>query len=265
MNLYKLIKDVYSRRELLWLLTVRNLKIRYKNTVLGFLWSLIDPLLLIGIYATFATILRWNKTLPNYFEFLVTGIIVWHFLAICLNDSLHSISGYPSLVKKTAFPRIILPLAMTTANLINFLLTCIILVFFLCLRGIYPSNLAFLPLVIITQWALCLGVALLVCTSNVFFRDTEHIISILGLAWFFLSPVFYQVDLQLEKIPAGLHWAVFMNPMTGLLCAYRKIMMPQMLLSEMQYVAISCLVSWCVLIVGIAVFQKYQVRFADEL
>lgn len=265
MNIYKLVKDVYSRRELLWILTVRNIKIRYKNTMLGFLWSLIDPLLLIGIYATFASILRWNKSLPQYFEFLVIGIIVWHFLSICLNDSLHSISGYPSLVKKTAFPRIILPLAMTTANLINFLLTYIILICFLCFRGIYPGHIEFLPLVIITQWALCIGIALLVCTSNVFFKDTEHIISIIALAWFFLSPVFYQIDLQLEKLPTKLQWAVFMNPMTGLLCTYRTIMMPSTPLPELRYLVISYVISWVMLIIGIIVFQKCQVKFADEL
>ena len=109
--------------ELTRILTARNLKIRYKGSVLGFFWSLLTPALTILMYAVFAHILKFNKGQPHYLQFLVSGIIVWGFTAGCLNDSLFSIAGNSNLVKKVYFPRAILPLATALANGVNFLLT----------------------------------------------------------------------------------------------------------------------------------------------
>jgi ABC-2 type transport system permease protein len=265
--MWKLARDVYARRELLGLLVARNLKIRYKNSALGFLWSLLVPLFMILIYATFASILKFNLGRPDYIQFLVTGLIVWQFLVMCVNDSLNSIVGSANLVKKTAFPRIVLPSAMVVANLINFLLTCVVLGAYLLVAKSSFSYLACLPLVVITQCALCLGMAMILSASNVFFRDTEHIVGVLTLAWFFLSPIFYSIDMQVEKLSPlvkGGAWLPFLNPLSGLLCSYRAILisdfsatLPQMLVSYG--------VAWAVLAVGIVVFQRVQDRFADEL
>ncbi|MDI6775336.1 MAG: ABC transporter permease [Verrucomicrobiota bacterium] len=257
-------RDIAGRRELLWLLVQRNIKIRYKSSVLGFLWSLMTPLLMIAIYAVFAGIMKWNMGRRDFLEFLVVGVVVWQFLATCVNDSLHAITGNSNLIKKTAFPRVIIPLAQVLANLANFLLTVVVLVGFLLVMKRSFHDVLYLPVVILTQTALCLGLALFISALNVFIKDTEHILGVALMAWFFLSPVFYAAQFQLDRIPAGQEWLVFLNPMTGLICAYRSIFMAEAL-PGLGLVALSAVMSWLILLLGLAVFQKWQIRFADEL
>ena len=180
-------RDLLSHRELLWILVQRNLKIRYKNSVLGFFWTLLGPIFLILIYWAFIRLLKIQISINA----LITGIIVWQFVAMSLGDSLNSILGNANLVTKTAFPRFLLPLSTVCANSINYLLTFAVLLVFLFFRHAEPAALYFLPLILLTQFALCLGLSLLVSSLNVLFRDVEHLMSVMLLAWFFLSPVMY--------------------------------------------------------------------------
>jgi len=274
----QLIRQIVARRELLWILVVRNLKIRYKQSVLGFFWSLLAPLLLIVIYAIFAAILRFNTGRPHYLQFLVIGIVIWQFLAMCLNDSLGAVVGNANLVKKTAFPRLILPLAMVCANFINFLLSWCVLLLYLVLVGMPFEALWLLPLAMVLQIALCLGMGLLIATSNVFFRDTEHILGVGTLAWFFLSPVFYPAAMQLEQLerlaagwslPIWMPNLAFLNPMTLILWLYRRALMGSALddvatLTAGQ-AAVSVLVTIGVLALGLMAFVRCDPRFGDEL
>jgi len=262
------LKEVWLRRELLWILVVRNLKLRYKHSALGFFWSLLSPLLLILIYAVFAAILRFNQDQPSYLQFLVIGIVVWQFLSMCLNDSLYAIMGNVNLVKKTSFPRIILPLAMVIANLLNFLLTWIVLFAYLIFMKMPFEHLEILPIILLVQTTLCLGLALFLSSLNVFFRDTEHILGIGTLAWFFMTPIFYPVKMQLEFLPEKLQWAAFLNPMSGIIWGYRRVLMgPELsdIAVPVYYPAISAAVCFVMLGIGFALFQKLQVRFGDEL
>ena len=252
--------SIAKYRELLLILVARNIKIRYKNSILGFFWTLLSPIFLILIYAVFLGLLK----VPIPHPVLVTGIIVWQFLAMCLGDSLHAIVGNANLVTKTAFPRIVLPLAMVIANLVNFLLSCTVLLVFLLLAKVTFGPIWLLPLVLMTQFALCLGMALLLATANVFFRDTEHILSILMLAWFFMSPVIYQVTLVTEKFGQGISSLFFLNPMTGIVLGYRAALLSTEIPSTWM-LAGSFLVSWIVLAIGIAVFNKCEPMFGDEL
>jgi lipopolysaccharide transport system permease protein len=212
----------------------------------------------------FAKILRFSGGHPHYLQFLIVGIIVWHFLSLCLNDSMGAIIGNANLVKRAAFPRIILPLSTVLANLVNFLLTVVVLVVYLLLAGIAPGVLPWFLVAVLTQVALCLGLCLILCTLNVFFRDTEHILSILTMAWFFMTPIFYSLKLQLDALPDRLHSLVFLNPMTGIVCACRSALMAEPL-PALSSLALSFAVSWGVCLVGIVCFQGLQHRFADEL
>ena len=212
--------------DLVRILTARNLKIRYKGSVLGFFWSLLTPALTILMYAVFAHILKFNKGQPHYLQFLVSGIIVWGFTAGALNDSLFAIAGNANLVKKVFFPRAILPLTTALANGVNFLLTFVPLMLYLALTGTLawgPGLLWLLP-AFAFHLALCAGIACLVGTLNVFFRDTQHAIGIGQLAWFFLTPVFYYPAMQVSAAPLPDAWRglVYLNPMTGILAMYRR-------------------------------------------
>jgi ABC-type polysaccharide/polyol phosphate export permease len=261
------LKGVWQRRELVGLLVARNLKVRYKGTALGFLWSLLTPLSYILMYAVFASILRFNDGHPNYLQFLIVGVVTWQFLATCVHDSVHAIVGNVNLVKKTVFPRLILPLATVLANLVNFLLTCMVLTIYLLFVAPTFAAVWLLPLVVLTHSALSLGLALLLSASQVRFRDTEHVLGIGIMAWFFLTPVFYSLDFiysHLDRLAAGARLLAFLNPMTGVVSAYRMVFLaadnpgwPGLLLSAA--------VCWIVLIVGCWTFQRAEWRFADEL
>ncbi len=257
-----LFKDIWQKRELILILVERNLKIRYKNSALGFFWTLLGPLFLILIYSLFLSVLRFPMDLP----ILVTGIISWQFLAMCLGDSLYAIVGNANLVTKSAFPRIILPLAMVKSNLVNFLLSFIVVIGYLLVKGVDFGALYLLPLIILTQFALCLGVALIFSAANVFFRDTEHIMSIVMLAWFFMTPVIYPIGLVMDNhgFPWWVSVAYFLNPMTGIVSAYRMAFLsaPN---PGTEFLMLSFTVSMIFLLVGLFVFQKSEKLFGDEL
>jgi ABC-type polysaccharide/polyol phosphate export permease len=258
----KLWKEIRSHRELLRLLVGRNLKIRYKKSALGFLWTLLGPVFMIVIYATFLGILRVAIDLPT----LVTGILVWQFLAMCLGDSLYAIVGNANLVTKSSFPRIMLPLSMVLSNLVNFLLSFIVLVVYLMVVRAVPGAWYWLPAALVTQTALCLGVALILSCANVFFRDTEHILSVVMLAWFFLTPVIYPVERVIEHFP-NRPWLInlcFANPMTGVVSAYRSGLLSSPWPSA-GHTALSFVMAWIVLAVGLAIFQRVEPRFGDVL
>jgi ABC-type polysaccharide/polyol phosphate export permease len=261
--MFTLIREIGRRRELLLILVVRNLKIRYKNSALGFFWSLLVPLFLILIYALFLSVLRFPIDLPV----LVTGIIVWQFLAMCLSDSLHAVLGNANLITKTAFPRIILPLAMAKANLVNFLLSFTVLLVYLMVVGADFGAVYWLPFVVLSQFALCLGLSLVLSCANVFFRDMEHILSVILLAWFFLTPIIYpvtRVTAPEYQFPSWVQTLFFCNPMTGIVTAYRMLLLsvpnPGTPLLLMSFG-----IAWVVFLIGIVVFQKVQDRFGDEL
>jgi len=269
--------DLYRRRELVWILVQRNLKIRYKHSALGFLWSLLTPLLMILMYAVFASILKFNTGSPDYLPFLVVGIVVWQFTAGCLNDSLSSIAGSANLVKKVAFPRVILPVSTVLANAVNFVLTFVVLLAYLLATGVADFGAAqWLLAGFAMQLALGTGVACLCATSNVFFRDTQHIVGIGSLAWFFLSPVFYGIDLQLGALKFAqpqLGGVAFLNPMSGILAAYRAGLMGLPLTPgtasgaplNPAWLLLSAAVCLAVLAAGAAAVRTGERHFGDVL
>jgi ABC-2 type transport system permease protein len=265
--MWKLLKDLDKHRDLIAIMVSRNLKIRYKRSVLGFFWTLLNPLFFILIYAVFLKILKYYRADDQLFlPVLVTGIITWQFLAMCVGDCLNIIVGNSNLISRTVFPRMILPLAATVGNLVNFLLSMLILMcYVLILKASNVGAIDFtciglLPITVLTQFALCLGLGLILSALNVFFRDTEHIVSVGMLAWFFLTPVIY----YLSAIPAGYQRLAFLNPMTGIVTAYRAACLGTGIMAP-RLVLMSFCVAWIVCFAGIVFFQRVQARFVDEL
>lgn len=256
------VREAVKHRDLLLILIQRNIKIRYKNSALGFFWTLLSPLLLIAIYWTFLKIMRFNIALPT----LVIGIITWQYLSMCMGDALHAIVGNANLIKKSAFPRFVLPLSMTLANLVNLVLSLLVVFVYLLLDRAPIGPLAWLPLIILTQFALCTGCSLIVASLNVYFRDLEHILSIVLLAWFFLTPVIYPLVKVSENPRFGplLQWFFFANPMTGILTAYRGAFLSEAWPAT-GMIALSFAVAWLMPLIGLVLFQKLQFRFADVL
>ncbi|MDP8217308.1 MAG: ABC transporter permease [Candidatus Theseobacter exili] len=257
-TLRRIILEIYQRRELLKGLVVRNLKIRYKGSVLGFFWSLLDPLFMMFIYLLFIRIMRFSIDLP----YLLSGIIVWQFFVMCVNDSLGAISGNTNLVKKIYFPRVILPLSQVLANLVNFLLSLAVLfVFLLFIRtDIQVAGLLILPVIVFLEAIFCLGLALAVSSISVYFRDAYHIVGVLLMAWFFMTPIIYPTSL----VPERFFSLYLLNPLSSILIVFRGILfgtaMPG---GPLLFVSLG----FCVVLfaVGIVIFAKLEPYFADVL
>lgn len=269
--------ELLARRELIWILVQRNLKIRYKNSTLGFFWSLLTPMLMILMYAIFASILKFNTGRPEYLQFLVTGIVAWQFTAGFLNDSLNAIVGNANLVKKVFFPRVILPLSTVLANGVNFLLTFIVLLLYLILSGAADFSACYwIVPAFAMHLVLGIGVSCLCATANVFFRDTQHIVGVGSLAWFFLSPIFYDLEMQLGALKFAspqLGGIVYLNPMTGILATYRAALMGHPLTPEMAtggvlnplWLLLSAGVCVAIMFIGLAALRTGDKYFGDVL
>ena len=268
----KVWSEVLAHRELIGILVSRNIKIRYKHSALGFLWTLLGPLFMIVIYFLFLSVMKFEIDLPS----LVAGILVWQFLAMCLGDALHAVLGNANLVTKASFPRVVLPLSTVLANTINFLLSMVVLLVYLLIVKADFGALYWFPVVALTQFALCLGMALIISTANVFFRDTEHIVSLVMMAWFFMSPIIYPITLivggaavpgQAEPttgFPAWIQHLYFLNPMAGIVTAYRNLFISQDAVPVHLWGA-SFAAAWLILGLGVWVFQRTEPRFGDEL
>lgn len=259
-----------ARRELIASLVGRNLKIRYKGSALGFFWSLLTPLCFIGIYAIFAHLLKFASSSPRYLPYLVTGIVAWQFTVGSLMDSLFCINGNANLVKKVFFPRIILPLSTALANLVNYLLTFAVLLLYLIVSGqLRLAHCWLLPLALAMHFALCLGLCCLCSTSNVFFRDTEHIVGVVSQAWFFATPVMYPIAFQLDFLPAQAAWLAYLNPMTGILALYRLAILGMPVQPSTTVgaagIAVSCAMCLVVLWLGMRALKAGDPRFGDVL
>ncbi|HEV8676624.1 MAG TPA: ABC transporter permease [Methylomirabilota bacterium] len=222
-------RDLYRFRALIATLVLRELHARYRGSFLGFLWSFLNPLLLMVVYVlVFAVYLR--VPMENYAVFLFTGLLPWLWFASSLGHATGVIVGSGGLVKRILFPAEILPLVSVLSNLANFLLSLPLLFLFLLLFGIRPGPmLAYLPLLLAMQLLLTVGLALPLAALNVHLRDVEQILANLLVLLFFLSPILYPVStvpltLRLgEALTVPLRPLYFLNPVAGLVQGYQNI------------------------------------------
>jgi ABC-type polysaccharide/polyol phosphate export permease len=278
-----MLNELWPRRELILSLVKRDLKTRYKSSVLGFLWSFCKPLLLmIVLYVVFTNFVRIHFDPPlrtPFALFLLSGILPWTYLSSSLAEAMFAVINNTSLVKKTYIPHEVFPVVTVLSNLFHFLLALVVFFLLLLCFGAAPKwTVIFLPAVIAVQTFFLLGLALLLASLNVFYRDVASIMEILITAWFYVSPILYPLSEPMNRIGqvAGLRrWAFhiyMLNPMAPILAAYRKTMLlPAFGDAEMSalrlgvYLGIAVINSTILFLVGRAVFRHYSGRFADEV
>lgn len=266
------VRELWSYRELIRNLVVRDLKARYKSSALGYVWSLLNPLLMITLfYFVFALLLGSQIT---YFHiFLMVALLPWNFFAGGMAEGMMSVVGNSNLVKKVYFPREILPIATLLANLINFMLSLPVLFLVILLSGAaIKLTVLLLPIVMLIQAIFMLGMVLLLSSVSVFYRDTTHIMGVILQLWFFVTPVFYPLENIVSSGFAKLvRWA---NPMASLVDFYRDILYgglvnqpdrPTPGLPSLDGVARTALTAIAVLCVGAYVFHHLSDRFGEEL
>ena len=206
--------------ELLIELIRKELKIRYRSSILGYIWSVVQPLMLTTV---FFMAFRWIMRIPveNYAFLLVTGLFPWQWLSNSAQASATVYLSNSELVKKVAFRRSLLPLATVVNDMLHFIVTIPVIVVTGWFHGFHPSTnlLVGLPLVIAAQAFMCYGIALVIGAINPFFRDVERLVSVVLLVLFYCTPIIYPAEL----VPEGYRLLFYLNPATSLIEAYRGL------------------------------------------
>lgn len=253
--------NIYRYRGMLINMVRRELRGKYKGSILGFLWTFINPLLQLVVYTiVFSNIMRMGVS--NYEIFLFVALIPWMFFSTSVLSGAGSIIYNQSLVTKIYFPREILPLSVVTSNFIN-MIYCSVIVLAVVL--FYHMNLNLevwfmLPVIAFIEYILVIGIVLIVSALTVYFRDLEHILGIIIMAWQFLTPVMYPESF----VPSQYQAILYLNPMTPIIISFRDVLyygkMP-----VVENLVYAFLWSLIIFICGFLLFGKLQKDFAEEL
>jgi ABC-type polysaccharide/polyol phosphate export permease len=254
--MFELARDIYRYRELIWALAIKELRVRYKRSFLGFLWALLNPLLMMIVMTlVFGTILRFR--IDHYSIFLLSMLLPWTFFTQTLSYSVESVVGHADLLRKVRVAKLVFPVAAVLSNVINFLLSLIPLASLVLITR-FPLHWTwiYLPVPMLGLFLFALGMAFFFATLNVFFRDVSHIIQIILSAWFYLSPIVYSLDFISPKH----RWLFKLNPMLYVLNGFR-LSIYYGLLPTPQSAAVSLLCGIAALSIGFGIFRRYQDAF----
>ena len=252
-------RELRRQFDLLWLITVKEMTLKYKRTYLGILWSLLNPVLSsIIFYIAFRIFMRVH--IENYTLFLVSAMFPWTAFSAASTLSASSLVNNVSLIKKIRFPRQILVVAVVIAQLVNFLFSIPVICVILLLYHLTPgwSWMAGIPILVTIQFTLTLGFCLALSMVNAYFRDMEYIIGIFLNMLFWLTPVVYPVS----AVPEQYRAYMYVNPLTPLMSSWRELFMRNQI--EWGGVGLSFAVSLGVLCCGMLIFQMLGQR-VDEI
>ena len=256
-----MIKNLYNYRQLLKSNVQKEIRGKYKGSFLGVLWSFVNPLLQVLVYAiVFPFILK--NTQENYVVFLIIGVLPWTWFVTSISQGTFCILANAGIVKKVYFPREILPISVVTSGLINFLISCIIILIFLFGSGIGISPyIIFVPIIILIQYILSLGILLITCSINVYIRDAEYIINFLINMLFYATPILYSPEIFNGS---AIGWLFKINPLAVIITGYRDTLFYQTM-PNLSSIFIVFIFSIIVFFIGMAVFRKLEKGFAEEV
>ncbi len=255
-------REILNYRDLFFFLITRDIKVRYKQTVLGGLWAIIQPFFLMVIFSLFfGTLAKVPSDGVPYPIFNYSAMIAWTYFSKTITGSSSSLVSNSNLVSKVYFPRLIIPLSPVFAFLLDFVISFVILIGMMIYFHIYPNiTVLFLPLLVIIMMLLAIGVGTLLASLNAKYRDIQYTISFLMQFWMFASPVVYPVSMLPEKYRA----IYSINPMTGIIEGFRSALLGTMAFPT-RLILISALVSILMFIVGTLYFRRTERYFADVI
>ncbi len=261
-------REAVGYHDLLRNLVARDLKVRYKHSVLGFFWSLLRPALVIAVLVFVFQVLL-ETSIPHFALFIVIGYLVWSFAADALAAAVRSVVYNAALVKRVYFPRELLPAASVLAHLVHFLLALALVVPLVLLAGIpLTPQMLWLPSLVVFQTVFLFGLGLVLAAANVFYRDVEAALDPLLIAWFFATPILYDLDTVFSKEWAGLNlgWLVHaLNPMASFITSYRIVLMGGGVAPDPAFMLRTYATAVLVCVVGYALFKACEPRFGEEL
>jgi len=225
--------EIWRYRELLGNLVRKELKVKYKDSVLGFVWSLLMPLVQLGVYWLVIGKFLGAGAIPTYGVYIFCGLATWTLFSEVLSTATTSVVFNAGLVKKVYFPRELFPLAAVGAALVNFCFQLVILLVADVIAGASSGkwpNIEYLPmpilgLIVLVVWAA--GIGMLLSAANVYLRDIEHLIGVVLMLWFWVTPIIYNVTRVSTTLPRALYQVYLMNPMAAVVFSFQKFFWPQ--------------------------------------
>jgi len=252
----EMVRETYRYRELIWALALKDLKIRYKRSVLGFLWALLNTaLLMLVLTLVFSTVLRFP--IPHYAIFLLSVLLPWTFFSQSLSYAVESIVGNGDLIKKIRVAKLVFPMAAIVSNLINLGLSLIPLALLvLLMRHPFYWTWLYLPVPLLALTIFTMGMAFFFAVANVYYRDVAHILQIVLSAWFYVTPIIYSLDF----IPPKHQWIFKLNPIIYVINGFR-LSVYYGLLPKAPSIIASFVCAFISLFIGFAIFRKHQDAF----
>lgn len=277
------LRELFRYRYLLSQLVVRDIKVRYKNSVLGFFWSLANPLLQV---ATMTVVIKYVMQLdiPNYSAYLLVGYLPWMFFQMALLDSSQVVLTHRDLLRKVYFPREVLPLSVVTANLIHYVLALVVFFAYLLFYKLFMHgaplgiSVLWLPVLMLMQALLVIGLAFFISCLNVFYEDVKYLLTVLLNVFFYLTPIMYPAELVYGKLHSPLLYRLYLLlPMNALTDAYRKTLLPPIqgltirgtrvdsLPLDYGMLAVAAIVCVLIALAGYAFFNARKWVFAERV
>jgi lipopolysaccharide transport system permease protein len=255
--------ELWVHRELLYNMVSREIRIRYKQTLLGVLWSILQPLLLMIVFVlVFSLLARMPSDGAPYPIFAYVGLLPWTFFANSLSFAIPSLSNNENLIKKVYFPREIFPLAAVMAAAMDFLVACTIFGGMLVFYKIHlTANVLFVFPLLIIQLMFTIGVSLVFSSINAFYRDVKYALPLGIQLWMFATPVIYSASMVPQRIKP---WYMALNPMAAIVDGYRRALI-QGMEPRADYIALAFAVSLLLLALGYTFFKRCEQSFADVL
>ena len=253
--------DLWPHRELLYFLTLRDIKVRYKQTLMGATWVVIQPLMTMLIFTLiFNKFARLNTKDIPYPLFAYSGLVLWTFFSNAVTSGTYSLVNNSHLVTKVYFPRFFIPAASVGAGLVDLGIASLLLIPLALYYGVRPGwTIALLPLFVLLAAILALGTGMLVSALTVKYRDLRHALPFIMQFWMFASPVIYPTSI----VPESWRWILLANPMTGVIEGFRAALTGQEI--DWVFVAVSAITGCVLLAVAFYVFRSLEDTFADVI
>jgi len=253
------LRELWPYHELLFFLVWRDIKVRYRQTVLGVVWAILQPLLTMVIFSViFGQLARMPSDGHPYPVFVYAALLPWTFFAAAIGTSGGSLVGSSHLVSKVYFPRLIIPLSSVGAGLVDLLISTGILLLMMLYYGVgWSWNLLAAPLLLLAVIFTALGVGTLLSALTVAYRDFTHLTPFMVQIWMFITPVIFPLSL----VPERWQWLMFLNPMTGLVEGFRSAFLDRPF--DLTGLSISFVIAIVIFLTGVAFFEKVERRFAD--
>ena len=255
------IKEIYEYRLMIYSLVKRDLRGKYKGSVLGFMWTFVNPLLQLLVYNMVFSIIM-KAGVDKFYLYLFVGLIPWLFFSAAITGGSTSIIAQKDLIKKIRFPREIIPISFVTSQFVNMLLSFIVVILVSVISGVRPTvgGILCLPVIMLVEYIMALGIALISSSLTVYFRDLEHILAIVAMAWLYATPICYPETMVPEKYLSLYR----LNPVTPIVNAYRDVLYYGRT-PDLTTLLLAIGIGLITVFIGVLVFGRLQRRFAEEL